>query len=201
MRFSWVMGIILVLASINKNTMTQELYQKAIKFSGEKHSEHKVPGTNSNYLVHVSNVVMEVLIAYNHDNSFDLNLAMQIAILHDTIEDTDATYEEINEVFGMSIAKGVKALTKNERLTSKEEKMLDSLNRINKLSDEIGIVKIADRITNLQAPPEHWTTEKIIKYCEEAKLIAIKLTGKNTYLNQRLLAKIKEYEERIINNI
>ncbi|WBX77874.1 hypothetical protein PG911_06365 [Tenacibaculum ovolyticum] len=62
--------------------MTQELYQKAMKYAGEKHSEQKVPGTNSNYLLHISNVAMEVLMAYHYDNSFDINFAIQTAILH-----------------------------------------------------------------------------------------------------------------------
>ena len=44
--------------------MTQEIYQKAIKFSGEKHKNQKVPGTEANYLVHISNVAMEILVAY-----------------------------------------------------------------------------------------------------------------------------------------
>ena len=56
------------------------------------------------------------------------------------------------------------------------------------------MVKIADRITNLQKPPIHWSKEKIIKYCEEAKLISITLNNKNDYLNKRLESKIKEYE-------
>ena len=67
--------------------MTQELYQEAMSFAGEKHSEQLVPGTTSNYLLHISNVAMEVLIAYNYAKDFDIDFAIQIAILHDTLED------------------------------------------------------------------------------------------------------------------
>jgi (p)ppGpp synthase/HD superfamily hydrolase len=177
--------------------MTQELYQEAIKYAGEKHSEQKVSGTNSNYLLHVSNVAMEVLMAYNFDNGFDIDFAIQTAILHDTIEDTDADYEEIKNKFGEPIAEAVQALTKNEKLESKSEQMTDSLNRINKLQKEVGLVKIADRITNLQAPPKYWNAEKINEYCEEAKIISATLSGKNDYLNKRLESKIQEYENKI----
>lgn len=177
--------------------MTQELYQKAIKFAGEKHSKQKVPGTNANYLLHISNVAMEVLFAYNFDPSFDIDFAIQTAILHDTIEDTDTDAEEIKQIFSEPIAKAVQALTKDEKLLSKEEKMMDSLIRVNKLQKEVGIVKIADRITNLQTPPEHWTKNKIIKYCKEAKLISSHLNNKNEYLNKRLESKIEEYEQMI----
>ena len=48
----------------------QELYQKAMKFAGEMHHEQKVPGTNANYLLHISNVAMEVLMAYAHKPDF-----------------------------------------------------------------------------------------------------------------------------------
>ena len=177
--------------------MTQELYQEAMKYAGEKHSEQKAPGTNSNYLLHVSNVAMEVLMAYNFDNEFDIDFALQTAILHDTIEDTEANYEEIKTKFGEPIAKAVQALTKDKKLKTKNEQMIDSLNRINELQKEVGLVKIADRITNLQSPPKYWNIDKITKYCEEAKMISKNLSGKNEYLNKRLESKIQEYENKI----
>lgn len=178
--------------------MTQELYQKAMKFAGEKHSNQKVPGTNANYLLHIANVAMEVLVAYNFDHSFDINFALQIAILHDAIEDTTADFDEIKNEFGAPIAEAVKALSKDQNLTSKKEQMTDSLHRINKLQKEVGLVKIADRITNLQTPPPHWSTDKISNYLEEAKFIGIQLQHKNEYLYTRLLHKIKEYEKNTI---
>ena len=173
--------------------MTQELYQKAMKFAGEKHCNQKVPGSAANYLLHISNVTMEVIIAHKFDASFDLDFAMQVAILHDVIEDTDATFDEIKNEFGESIALSVQALTKNDNLESKEEKMKDSLRRINEQSIEAGIVKVADRITNLQQPPSHWSPEKVEKYYNQAKLISEQLSGKNKYLNERLELKIEEY--------
>ncbi|TPN80977.1 HD domain-containing protein [Aquimarina algicola] len=177
--------------------MTQELYQEAMKFAGEKHSEQKVPGTNSNYLLHISNVAMEVLLAYTAKKSFDIDFAIQVAILHDTIEDTNVDFNEVKDKFGEKVATAVQALTKNESLNTKNERMIDSLNRINQLEKEVGIVKLADRITNLQTPPKHWSLEKTIKYSEEAKTISYHLNGKNAYLNNRLDQKIKEYELNI----
>ncbi len=177
--------------------MTQDLYQEAMKFAGEKHSDQKVPGTNANYVVHISNVAMEVLMAYNYEKNFDLDFAIQTAILHDTIEDTSADFKDIKTNFGDPIAQAVQALTKDEKLPSKQERMADSLHRINKLQKEVGLVKIADRITNLQTPPPHWTNDKIATYCEEAKLISSTLTDKNTYLNKRLDSKIATYQQNI----
>lgn len=177
--------------------MTQELYQKAMKFAGEKHHQQKVPGTDANYLLHISNVTMEVLIAHSNEGSFDIDFAIQVAILHDTLEDTNTDFEEIEGEFGKSIAEAVQALTKDQNLLSKQERMTDSLIRINKLRKEVGIIKLADRITNLQRPPKNWGKDKIIKYFDESKIISSALKGKNDYLNQRLESKIIGYGRMI----
>ena len=65
--------------------------------------------------------------------------------------------------FGKDVADGVLALTKNENLP-KEDRMRDSLERLLKQPKQVQIVKLADRITNLQAPPHYWTKEKIVNY-------------------------------------
>lgn len=175
--------------------MLQDIYQKAIKFAGEKHQNQKVPGTNANYLLHISNVAMEILIAYQANENFNVEYAVQLALLHDTIEDTDTDYKEIAQIFGEKIAKGVQALTKDENLGSKASKMKDSLSRINQLEKEVGMVKIADRITNLQKPPGHWTHEKIQNYLDEAIIINETLHYMNRYLNNRLDTKIEQYQK------
>lgn len=175
--------------------MTQEIYQEAIKFAGEKHKNQKVPGTESNYLLHVSNVAMEIVLAHKEKNDFDINYALQLALLHDTLEDTNTEFVELEERFGKKVALGVQALTKNSNLTSKKERMIDSLNRINELEKEVGAVKLADRITNLQEPPKHWKKDKIQNYLNEAKLISEMLKNKNEYLKNRLERKISEYKK------
>lgn len=174
--------------------MTQEIYQRAIKFAGEKHKDQKMPGSNSNYLLHISNVSMEILMAYAAEKNFDVDFAVQLAILHDTIEDTNTDFGELKETFGERVAQGVLALSKNENLPSKEEQMLDSLSRINQLEKEVGMVKLADRITNLQEPPYYWDKDKKEKYRKEAEVIRETLSDKNTYLNKRLEEKIEEYQ-------
>lgn len=172
---------------------TQEIYQKAMKFAGEHHYAQKVPGTKANYLLHISNVAMEILMAFANDRNFDVDFALQVAILHDTIEDTSAGYDQLAAEFGEKVAEAVQALTKDNGIASRREKMEDSLRRINLLQKEVGMVKLADRITNLQQPPDSWSGEKIADYQAEAEVISEALQGKNEYLNQRLDQKIREY--------
>ncbi len=172
----------------------QTLYQVALKFAAAKHQEKNqiVPGTNLPYVVHLSNVAMEIIIASNYSDNFDLGFAVQAALLHDTIEDTSTEPEELEKKFGMKIAEAVSALTKNNEL-QKNEQMQDSLTRIKKLQREVWAVKLADRITNLQPPPLHWDNEKKLEYQIEAQLILNELKSGNEHLAKRLDAKIKEY--------
>ena len=174
--------------------MIQDYYQKAMKFAGEKHSDQLVPGTNANYLLHISNVAMEIIMAYQVEPTFDLESAIQIAILHDTLEDTDATHQDIQELFGKKVADGVHALTKDDSRSTKSDKMEDSLNRISMQPKEVALVKLADRITNLQEPPAHWNLEKRQRYLEEATVIAERLKGFQSYLDQRIRFKIEHYQ-------
>ena len=176
----------------------QSIYQQAIKFATLKHLEKNqtIPGTNLPYVVHLSNVAMEVLVSYQISPTFNLEYALKIALLHDLLEDTSTTFEEISNLFGSNVAEAVLALTKNDTLP-KAEKMLDSLKRIKGLEKEVWIVKLADRITNLQEPPKHWVSLKKSTYRQEAIQILLFLQGGNTYLEERLQIKINEYEKYI----
>lgn len=174
----------------------QDIYQKTIKFAAQKHTDQNqtIPGTDLPYVVHLSNVAMEILLASERSENFDGEFSVQIALLHDVLEDTSTTYEEIENAFSKPVAEGVLALTKNADL-GKDQRMIDSLNRIKKLPKEVWAVKLADRITNLQPPPAHWSEEKIKKYKLEAEVILKELHGGNEYLEKRLEQKIKEYNQ------
>lgn len=174
--------------------MIQETYQKAMRFAGEKHACQQVPGTTANYLLHISCVAMEVLQAHCEEPDFDLAFAIKVAILHDTLEDTNTKPDELTFHFGTEITAGVQALTKDKSLPAKQERMEDSLGRILAQPKEIAIVKIADRITNLQKPPDYWTGTKRAAYLEEAKVIAKVLSGKHPFLDKRIQRKISEYK-------
>jgi len=179
----------------------QTLYQNAIRFAASKHEKMKqtVPGTDLPYVVHLSNVAMEILVASQYSKDFDVNFSVQVALLHDTVEDTSTTLAELSKEFNAGIANAVSALTKNNQLES-NQKMFDSLRRIKMLPKEVWAVKLADRITNLQKPPANWTENKKKKYLEEAKLILESLKGGNQYLENRLEVKIKDYAQYIRTN-
>jgi guanosine-3',5'-bis(diphosphate) 3'-pyrophosphohydrolase len=176
----------------------QSVYQKALKFGAQKHAEtgQTIPGTNIPYMVHLSNVAMEILITARHTEDFDLAFAVQVALLHDLLEDTQTAFEELASGFGIETAEAVSALTKSNSLKG-DEKMTDSLHRIKIMRKEVWAVKLADRITNLQKPPDHWDRQKKNNYKRESEIILEYLAGGNPYLENRLKNKILEYQDYI----
>lgn len=165
-----------------------DLYQRTLLFAASAHGEQRVPGTGHPYVVHVAMVCAEVLQAPD----LDTGLALQCALLHDTLEDTDVPAEAVAAAFGPAVLAGVQALTKRSDLP-KSEAMADSLKRILEQPAEVAAVKLADRITNLQPPPAHWPSEKRRAYQAEAREIHARLAPRCPFLGQRLAAKIEAY--------
>ena len=138
-------------------------------------------------------VAMEAIATLSKENGLNGNLAVQCALLHDTLEDTDTIYRQLGDNFGPDVANGVAALTKDKTIGIDIKKkwrrdklqMADSLDRIRRQPQEIWIVKMADRVTNLQPPPKHWNQDKINRYREEAREIYEALKHGSPYLSDR----------------
>jgi (p)ppGpp synthase/HD superfamily hydrolase len=121
------------------------------------------------------------------------DLCVQCAILHDVVEDTAVGADDIAEVFGPEVAAGVRALTKHKSAGDKRAQMVDSLERIKAQPHEVWMVKLADRITNLQPPPKHWDKVKVGLYLESAELISTSLRSACPVLGPRIQEKIERY--------
>lgn len=172
----------------------QDQYLKAWNYASSKHRGQHVPGGDIPYINHVGLVAMEAMAAIASGEMVeDPDLFVLCALLHDAIEDTDATYSDIAGEFGEGVADGVLALSKNSELSSKDEKMKDSIARIKCQPKEVWMVKLCDRITNLQPPPRHWNKEKISKYRDEAVFILEQLGDASLFLSNRMKEKIDDY--------
>lgn len=176
---------------------SQDLYTQTFKFAAQAHLGQKIPGSDIPYLMHLSLVSMEIMAALHFEAWIDADLALQCALLHDVIEDTDVSYEDIKKKFGKKIADGVLAMTKDSSL-EKRDQMADSLKRIKEQPKEIWMVKLADRIVNLQPPPSGWTYIKAKKYRLQAIEIHDALKDASVFLASRLKRKIeREYLKNI----
>jgi (p)ppGpp synthase/HD superfamily hydrolase len=175
----------------------QERYKNALRFAASRHEGQKLPGTDLPYLVHVIAVAVEVIVAGNHAPDFNTGFAAEVALLHDTIEDTACTFAEVESHFGTSTANAVLSLTKFSNLP-REEQIPDSIRRIKELEKEVWAVKLADRISNLDAPPLDWDYRKRRKYLDDAIFILDSLKEGNEYLAGRLKDRIDNYRQYVV---
>lgn len=172
----------------------QQIWQKVtVLHSGQtyggQHKDEKIE-----YINHIGSVVFEVLNASIHTENFNGELAVSCALLHDSIEDTALTVEELKQLYGEQVTAGVLALTKDKN-KPKDQQMIDSLTRIKAQPKEVWAVKLADRICNLYAPPYYWDNQKKLSYLEEARSIHLHLKDGNEYLANRLMQKIEDYKK------
>lgn len=170
----------------------QDQFKAALDFAARAHGPQAVPGSGFPYVVHVVKVATEVLQACTVEPGHDVALAMVVALLHDTVEDCGTSRDELKRTFGEKVARGVLALSKDDRL-AKADRMADSLQRIGWESPEIAMVKLGDRITNLEPPPPHWPAEKRRAYLAEARAIHAALGSASPYLAARLAQKMEAY--------
>ena len=173
-------------------TWSPDAYVRALRLAAHWHGEQKVPGTDLPYLVHVVSVCAELVPALAHERVARPEVAVQGALLHDVLEDTALTWDALAQEMGEGVADVVAALTKNETLP-KPEQMPDSLRRILQQPAEAAMIKLADRITNLAAPPAYWSRDKRTAYREEARTILAALGHASPLLARRLDERIAAY--------
>lgn len=177
---------------MDDSTWSPERYTEAYWFAAEAHQGQTIPGTDLPYIVHPSLVCMEVIAALRAEPGRAEDLAVQCALLHDVIEDSGVTVDQLQLQFGAEVAAGVQALSKDPTLPETAQ-LADSLRRIEQQPPEVWLVKLADRIANLRPPPARWTPTKIQQYWEDARLIHAQLHRASPYLAGRLAAKIEAY--------
>jgi len=110
---------------------------------------------------------------------------LSAALLHDTIEDTETTVEELEREFGPRIARIVAEVTDDTSRPKEERKRLQ-VEHAASLSHEAKLVKLADKICNvrdmLDAPPAHWSLERRQAYFDWAKEVVDNLRGTHARL-------------------
>jgi len=182
----------MVIPRYHDRMWSPDLYLDAFRFAAERHAGQLVPGSALPYIVHIASVAAEVMGALAREVVARPDLAVACAVLHDTLEDTATTSEEIAARFGGDVAAGVRALSKDAALP-KQQRMADSLARIRAQPREVWLVKLADRIVNLGPPPGDWATEKRRAYQAEARDILSALAEASPYLAGRIDARIAAY--------
>ena len=140
------------------------LIERAVDYANQKHKVQKRKD-GSPYIIHplaVAQIVAEM--------GLDCD-AILGALLHDCIEDTDASHEDIEKIFGPTVAELVEGVTKLTRanFSSSEQAQMENLRKMfMAMSKDIRVVliKIADRLHNMRTM-QYQTPEKQIQKCRE----------------------------------
>ena len=138
------------------------LIDKAVDYANKKHAAQKRKD-GSPYIIHplaVAQIVTEM--------GLDMD-AILGALLHDCIEDTDASHEEIEKLFGPTVAELVEGVTKLTRadFSSREQAQMENLRKMFMSKDiRVVLIKIADRLHNIRTM-QYQTPEKQIAKCQE----------------------------------
>jgi GTP diphosphokinase / guanosine-3',5'-bis(diphosphate) 3'-diphosphatase len=155
---------------------------KAALFAAQKHAKQRRKGAAAepyiNHLLEVAELVSSAL----EEPDTDLVIA---ALLHDTVEDTGVTREELVQVFGADVADLVLEVTDDKSLPKSERKRLQVVNAPRK-SVRAQVIKLADKVSNLRAilssPPSDWTVQRKREYFEWAKQVVDGLRAPNPKL-------------------
>lgn len=112
---------------------------------------------------------------------------LMAAVLHDTVEDTETSYEELRERFGKKVADVVMEVTDDKALPKAERKKRQ-VEHAPHMSKRAALVKLADKICNLRdvasSPPAGWPLKRKQEYFDWAKQVVDGLPSVNDKLRR-----------------
>ncbi len=157
---------------------------KAASFAAKKHKLQKRKGDDGEPYINHPLEVVNLLANVGKVEDYDILTA---AILHDTVEDTDATKEEITELFGATVSDYVMEVTDDKSLPKQERKQ-KQIEHAPHLSTGAKQIKLADKISNItdvtNNPPHDWSQERKIEYVNWGEKVVAGLRGVNADLEK-----------------
>jgi len=170
----------------------------ALQFSASKHRHQRrkdlAASPYINHPIEVANILWQVGGVRDQE-------AIEAAILHDTIEDTDTGAEEILELFGAGVLSLVSEMTDDKSLpkVARKQNQVDGAPGLSGLAKQI---KLADKICNVHAiahtPPENWTKERKLEYLQWANDVVDGLRGVNGELEKYFDKTLAEARKKIL---
>ena len=117
------------------------------------------------------------------------------AVLHDTIEDTETTREELDATFGVEIRQLVEEVTDDKTLEPPVRKQRQ-VEHASKLSDRAKLIKLADLTCNLKDvlddPPASWSNERRMKYLEWTDQVVAACRSSNKKMEQNYYGLLEQ---------
>jgi GTP diphosphokinase / guanosine-3',5'-bis(diphosphate) 3'-diphosphatase len=157
--------------------MKMNLLIRATAFAAHKHRNQRRKDVDESPYINHPVALADVLA---NEGNVDDEAVLIAAILHDTIEDTETSREELINQFGQAIADIVGEVTDDKSLPKAERKRLQ-VEHAPHISEGAKLVKLADKICNLRdiaaSPPASWSLERKREYFDWAKSVVNGLRG------------------------
>lgn len=157
---------------------------RALHFAADKHRDQRRKGEGGSPYINHPIEVAELLVRVGGITDAPL---LQAAILHDTIEDTETTAEEIEAAFGSDVRRLVEEVTDDKSLPKAERKRLQIVHGPG-LSAAARQIKIADKTCNVRdvstRPPHWWPLQRRVDYLDWAERVVAACRGVNPRLEQ-----------------
>jgi guanosine-3',5'-bis(diphosphate) 3'-pyrophosphohydrolase len=148
----------------------------ALRFAALKHKDQRRKDSKTPYINHPIEVA-ELLLRVGQETETETVVA---ALLHDTIEDTNTTAEEIQALFGEKVAGIVKECTDDKSLPKEVRKELQVEHAPHK-SPQAKKIKLADKISNVKdimfTPPPDWSLQRKVDYLNWSERVVEGLRG------------------------
>jgi guanosine-3',5'-bis(diphosphate) 3'-pyrophosphohydrolase len=147
------------------------LILRAIDFAARKHRDQRRKDEEAspyiNHPISVSLLLAEVGSVIDPE-------VLSAAILHDTLEDTDTTPEELEAAFGSRVCKLVQEVTDDKQLPKAKRKELQ-IEHAAQLSPDAMLIKLGDKISNVldvtHSPPSDWNLQRRKEYLDWAEAV------------------------------
>jgi len=157
---------------------------QAVHFAADKHRDQRRKGVEASPYINHPIQVAELIARVGGVDDVAVLIA---AVLHDTVEDTETTFEELEEVFGPEIRDLVAEVTDDKSLPKAERKKLQ-VEHTAQMSDRAKLIKIADKACNVRdvahSPPEKWDLQRRKAYLEWANRVVDGCRGVNIHLER-----------------
>ena len=170
---------------------------EAMYFAAKKHTKQKRKGADEEPYINHPLEVINLLVTVGGITDEKI---LEAAVLHDTIEDTDTTNEEIAERFGREISEIVMELTDDKSLPKavRKEKQVEHAPH---LSAEAKQIKICDKISNIrdvmENPPDGWSDERRLEYINWGERVVKGLRGANQKLENLFDELVTQAKQKI----
>lgn len=167
----------------------------AAAFAANKHSTQRRKDKDASPYINHPIEVAAILAGLGQVDDITVLCA---ALLHDTIEDTETTAEELKAQFGEKIASVVLEVTDNKQLPKSTRKQLQ-VEHAPQLSYDARLVKLADKICNLKdtlsCPPQGWSIEQKQAYFNWAEKVISGIRGTHPELEAQFDQLIARYHD------